>query len=95
MRKEETRKFQLDFSGCTTWGEIYAVIKNELELPQWCGENIDALWDALTGLMYVPAEIAVGRAVANKNLIPVVEQIIAVMHKAEAAYGEITVIEEN
>ena len=95
MGKEETRKYQLDFSNCTTWGEIYAVIKNELELPQWCGENINAFWDALTGIMYVPAEITVGRTVANKSLIPIVEQLIAVMREAEAEYGEITVIEKD
>ena len=60
---EEMKKFQLDFSKCTTWGEIYAVIKRELELPEWCGENVNALWDALTGIMHVPAEITVSKKV--------------------------------
>ena len=95
MNIEETKKFQLDFSKCTTWGELYAVIKKELELPEWCGENINALWDALTGIMYIPAEISVSKKVANKGLGPIVEQIIAVMHKAENAYHEIVVIEKE
>ena len=95
MNIEETKKFQLDFSKCTTWGELYAVIKKELELPGWCGENINALWDALTGIMYIPAEITISKKVANKGLVPIVEQIIAVMHKAENTYHEIVVIEKE
>ena len=95
MSVEEIKKFQLDFSKCTTWGEVYAVIKRELELPEWCGENVNALWDALTGIMYVPAEITVSKKVANKGLVSVVEQIVAVMYEAENTYHEITVIEKN
>lgn len=95
MNIEEMKKFQLDFSKCTTWGEVYAVIKKELELPEWCGENISALWDALTGIMYIPAEISVSKKVANKRLVPVIEQIIAVMHEAENTYHEIVVIEKE
>ena len=29
----------LDFSECSYMDEVYAVIKKELELPEWCGEN--------------------------------------------------------
>ena len=89
------KKFQLDFSKCTTWEEVYAIIKKELELPEWCGENVNALWDALTGIMHVPAEICVSKKVTNKRLVPVVEQIIAVMHEAENTYHEIVVIEKE
>lgn len=95
MCAKETKKFMLDFSRCTTLGEIYTVIKKELQLPQWCGENLDALWDALTGIMHVPAEITVIKQVAATELIPIVEQIVAVLHKAEQTYHEITVIEKD
>ena len=27
------------------WLRNFAVIKKELELPTWCGENLDALWN--------------------------------------------------
>ena len=63
--KRETRKFELDFSECSTWGEIYREIKKKLELPDWCGENLDALWDAMTGMMYTPAQITVSKKVKN------------------------------
>ncbi|MBQ7916182.1 MAG: barstar family protein [Firmicutes bacterium] len=90
----EVRKFELDFSKCSTWGEVYREIKKKLDLPDWCGENLDALWDALTGMMYTPAEITVSKNVANKGLVSVVEQIIAVMYEAENTYHEITVVEK-
>ena len=93
--KREIRKFELDFSECSTWGEVYREIKKRLELPEWCGENLDALWDAVTGIMYTPAEITVSKKVANKKLDSVVAQIIAVMYEAENTYHEITVIEKK
>lgn len=92
--EREVMKYELDFSQCKTWGEVYREIKTKLELPDWCGENINAFWDALTGIMYTPAEITVRRTVANNELISMVEQIISVMHRAEDMYHEITVIEE-
>ena len=90
---QKTRSFILDFSQCQTWGEIYREIKKKLELPDWCGENLDALWDALTGIMHIPAHITVSKKVANPELTPVIEEILVVMHRAERTYHEITVIE--
>ena len=40
-------------------GEIHRIIQEKLELPQWYGNNLYALWDALTGIMYVPANIKI------------------------------------
>ena len=82
----------LDFSECRFLGEIYEVIKNELELPKWFGANLDALWDAVTGIMYTPAEIRISRTAARSELLPDVDEIIAVFHEAEAKYHEISVI---
>ena len=33
----------LDFSECSYIGEVYAIIKKELELPEWCGDHWTAL----------------------------------------------------
>lgn len=88
------KKYRLDFSQCDTWHAVYAVIKKELELPQWCGSNLSALWDALTGIMYVPAEITIVRRVAKSELEPMLSEIIEIMYQAQDTYHEITVIEE-
>ena len=93
--KREIRKFELDFSECSTWGEVYREIKKRLELPDWCGENLDALWDAVTGMMYTPAQITVSKKVKNNSLAADVQQIISVLYEAEEKYGQITVIEKD
>ena len=93
--KLEIRKFELDFSECSTWGEVYREIKKKLELPDWCGENLDALWDAVTGMMYTPAQITVSKKVKNNSLAADVQQIISVLYEAEEKYGQITVIEKE
>lgn len=93
--KREIRKFGLDFSECSTWGEVYREIKKKLELPDWCGENLDALWDAVTGMMYTPAQITVSKKVKNNRLAADVQQIISVLYEAEEKYGQITVIEKE
>ena len=56
MDKKEVKQFVLDFSKCSSVGEVYAVIKKEMELPAWFGNNLSAFWDGLTGLIEVPAE---------------------------------------
>ena len=92
QNKRDLKYFSLDFSLCTTLGEIYAVIQHSLELPEWFGANLDALWDSLVGIMYTPAQITVNKAVKNKELLEDIEEIISVLREAEEKYHEITVM---
>ncbi len=93
--EREIRQFELNFSECSTWGEVYHEIKKKLELPDWCGENLDALWDAVTGMMYTPAQITISKKIKNNSLAADVQQIISVLYEAEEKYGQITVIEKG
>ena len=88
----DTKNYTLDFSECAYIDEIYAVIKKELGLPSCCGENLDALWDAVTGIMYTPAEIRICKTAARSNLLPEVEEIIALFQEAEDKYHEISIV---
>ena len=92
MEKQELRVFELDFSGCTSLGEIYEQIKSSLELPQDCGRNLNALWDAVTGMMYTPAKIIINKNAKNKVLQDSIQQIISVLQEAEETYKEIVVV---
>lgn len=38
----------LDLSACRDRAELYAVLRAEMALPDYCGSNLDALWDVLT-----------------------------------------------
>ena len=42
----------LDFSKCKYLGEIHQLLKEKFGLPEYYGENWDALWDCLDGLFY-------------------------------------------
>lgn len=88
----------LNFSSCTYLGEIHQIIKEKLELPEWYGENLDALWDAVTGLMYVPANIKIvfkPKTNAAQKLSDEVEKIISLFVQAQEEYGQIKVTIEK
>ena len=40
----------LDFTGCSHLGEIHLILKTKFGLPEYYGENWDALWDCLSYL---------------------------------------------
>ena len=42
----------LDFTGCKFLGEIHLILKIKFGLPEYYGENWDALWDCMQGLFY-------------------------------------------
>ncbi|MBE6799160.1 MAG: barnase inhibitor [Ruminococcaceae bacterium] len=88
----------LDFSDCKYLGEIHELIKKELELPQFYGCNLDALWDAVTGIMYVPANIKIifkPKTAASMKLTEEVEKIILVFQEAEEEYKQIKLTVEK
>lgn len=82
----------LDFSKCQFLGEIHQVIQQNLELPEWYGQNLDALWDSITGIMYVPADITIIYRPETKSaerLAPEIDSIINIFEEAMQEYNEI------
>lgn len=43
-------EYVVDFSGVTDKESFHACLKKSLPLPEWYGENLDALYDSLTEL---------------------------------------------
>lgn len=83
----------LDFSKCQYLGEVHQVIQQELELPEWYGQNLDALWDSITGIMYVPADITIiykPETQKSEELASEISKIIDVFKEAAQEYNEIT-----
>lgn len=86
------KEVTIDFSGCKNWVKVHELIKKELELPEFYGCNLDALWDSITGLMYVPANIKIifkPKTVAAQKLSDEIEKIIEVFKEAEEEYNQI------
>ncbi len=49
----------IDFSKCKYPMDLHNEIREKLELPEWYGNNLDALWDMLTGFIETPITITV------------------------------------
>ena len=49
----------VDFSKCKYPLDLHNEIREKLELPEWYGNNLDALWDMLTGFIETPVTITV------------------------------------
>ena len=92
MLTDELKKYILDFSECNYLGEIHQKIQTVLGLPDWYGQNMDALWDAITGIMYLPAEITIifqPQTIQALQLSEEVDKIITVFKEAANEFGEI------
>ena len=55
----------IDFSKCKYPLDLHKEIREKLNLPEWYGNNLDALWDMLTGFIETPIKISV---VYNRKL---------------------------
>ena len=83
----------LDFSDCETLGEVHEQIRKELELPRWYGQNLDALWDSLTGIMAIPADVTIvyrPQTKAAEKLRPDILEIVEVFQEAQDQAGVLT-----
>ena len=49
----------VDFSLCKYPMDLHKEIREKLDLPEWYGNNLGALWDMLTGFIETPVSITV------------------------------------
>lgn len=92
-------KVTLDFTICRNEPELYAVMRREMEWEDWYGENLDALWDILTGLPHRgddflilrPREYAFLPYETNLRMTKKVSQICEIFREAQETYGDLTV----
>ena len=84
----------LDFSDCHTYDDIHDYIREKLELPEWYGANLDALWDSLSGIMYIPADITIHyhpKKGEDRDVVNYMKRVIGIFKGVEKEYDVIIV----
>lgn len=49
----------IDLSDCKNRFDLHNTIMKALEIPDFYGKNLDALWDCLTGIIETPVHITI------------------------------------
>ena len=78
----------IDFSKCKYPMDLHNEIRKKLELPGWYGNNLDALWDMLTGFIETPIEITVIYKPENKAAENLKENVLKVIETFKEAAQE-------
>ena len=94
----ENKLIEIDFSNCKYIGSVHKEIKEKLELPEWYGENLDALWDVLIGIAQTPIIVKIifkQQTISSKKLTPYINEVINVFNEAVEKCNEINVIIER
>ncbi len=69
--------------------QFHECIKNKMEFPEYYGNNLDALWDCLTGWIELPIEVEWRNFKYSKEQLgEYSNKIIEVFKEAEEELGE-------
>ena len=90
------KKIVLTFSGVTSKEEIHEYLKRKLDLPEYYGRNLDALYDCLTDLCE-PVAVGIFLPVSDNdeldiNLLYYLEKVKRVFLRAEQDNGSFLVV---
>ena len=76
--------YTVDFRPVKYYRDLYKCIKNGLDLPDFFGENLDALWDCLTGFIGYPCDIRLtGLSSLSKQRRRELQDILDLLSEAE------------
>lgn len=84
----------IDFRTVKDTGDFYQQFARAFDLEMEFGANLDALWDALTGMIALPARITL-RHLQQHEEPAQFSRIIAVMREAEAALDGLLALRIN
>ena len=51
------KKAVVDFTNVKYYYDLHQILKDSLELPDFYGRNVSALWDCLTGMIETPLAV--------------------------------------
>ncbi len=79
-----TMELIIDGSRIMSEDDFHDMFAKGLDLPGWYGRNLDALWDALPGLVKRPLKIVWLHADKAKERLPRYEEISSLIREVEA-----------
>lgn len=85
----------IDFSKCKYPLDLHNEIREKLNLPEWYGNNLDALWDMLTGFIETPIKISVVFKPETKAAENLKENVLKIIETFKEAAEEDEEIELN
>ena len=85
----------IDFSKCKYPLDLHNEIKEKLNLPEWYGNNLDGLWDMLTGFIETPINITVVFKPETKAVENLKENVLKIIETFKEAAAEDEEIEFN
>lgn len=85
----------IDFSECKYPMDLHNEIREKLELPEWYGNNLDALWDMLTGFIETPINVTMIFKPENKAVENLNESVLKIIETFKEASKEDEEIEFN
>ncbi|MCL2320890.1 MAG: PatB family C-S lyase [Oscillospiraceae bacterium] len=86
----------LDGKLMTTKAKLHKEMKNKLDLPEYYGNNLDALWDMLTGYVEMPLKIIIiNFNVCKKALGDYAEDLLFVFEQVEKELDDFILIVKN
>ena len=82
-------KYILDFSDVKYYLEFHAIIKKELDLPDYYGCNFDALWDCLKEMITEPLQVEIiGISNIRKQFDETADKLLVMFEKLKEFAGD-------
>ena len=63
--------------------DFHYIIAKELDIPDWYGKNLDALWDVLTGMAIRPLKITWINSKQSEKILGRYKEIINLLKEIE------------
>ena len=77
---------KLDFSRCTEKQELFNELRDKMDWQKWYGNNLDALWDVLTGLPHKGKHFIITLPAGESDIAAYADSICDIFREAGASF---------